>query len=200
MYIMKLFKTLFLLLLLINVISSCKKTRGCTDPEAMNYNPDARKDDHSCYYFWVGQEYGGGKVFYVDQTGKHGLIALPFDLPLTAWGCTGTEISGADATSVGTGMQNTLDIVSSCSSTNAASVCNDLDTLGYDDWYLPSFEELKGLEQTLGKMSEANLGSGYYWSSSEIDASNAWIVMFANGAVLSVNKAAAYSVRPVRSF
>lgn len=197
---MKIFKTLFLLLLLTNIIVSCKKTRGCTDPTALNYNPDARKDDHSCYHYWIGQEYQGGKIFYIDQTGQHGLIAFPSDLALTAWGCAGTEISGADATIVGAGLQNTLDIISGCGTINAASLCNDLDTLGYDDWYLPSIEELKGFEKTLGVTGEANVGSGYYWSSTEIDESNAWVIMFANGAQLQVNKAVAYSVRPVRSF
>ena len=27
---------------------SCKKEEGCTDPQAFNYNPDAKKDDGSC--------------------------------------------------------------------------------------------------------------------------------------------------------
>ena len=31
------------------IIQSCKKS-GCTDPEALNYNIDAQKDDNSCLY------------------------------------------------------------------------------------------------------------------------------------------------------
>ena len=195
---MKFFKTLFLLLLLTNVVASCKKTRGCTDAEALNYNPDARKDDHSCYYYWVGQEYQGGKIFYVDQTGKHGLIALPFDLATAPWGCQGTLLS--TASNVGTGASNTEVIALACGASSAASICYDLDTLGYDDWYLPSLQELKGLNETLGVMGEVQLGSGYYWTSTEIDIDNAWTIMMTNITPVSVSKTASYSVRPIRSF
>ena len=43
-------KTLFfsILILLASVLDSCEK--GCTDPTAENYNPDAKKDNGSCYY------------------------------------------------------------------------------------------------------------------------------------------------------
>lgn len=195
---MKFIKTFFLLLLLMNVVVSCKKTRGCTDPEAMNYNPDARKDDHSCYYFWVGQEYGGGKVFYVDQTGKHGLIALPFDLSPAPFGCMGTSVS--TGAGVGNGPSNTESIATACGPSAAASICSALDTLGYDDWYLPSLQELKGLDETLGLMGEAQFGSGYYWTSTENDANTAWTIMMTNVTPVSFNKSTAYTVRPIRSF
>ncbi|MBI2968296.1 MAG: hypothetical protein HYY40_10865 [Bacteroidetes bacterium] len=33
----------------ISVLTGCKK-KGCTDPNALNYNPDATKDDGSCQY------------------------------------------------------------------------------------------------------------------------------------------------------
>lgn len=197
---MKFIKTLFLLLLLTNVIVSCKKTRGCTDPEALNYNPDARKDDHSCYYYWVGQEYQGGKIFYIDQTGKHWLIAAGFDLNGNPFGCTGVDISGADGTIVGSGVQNTLDIVASCGSNTAAGTCGDLDTLGYDDWYLPSLEELKGLANTLGKMGEAKLTGAYYISSSEANSNEVWSIYMSNQAVVTYGKDAIGFVRPIRSF
>ena len=51
---------------------SCKKT-GCTDPDALNYVQSASKDDHSCYYFWIGQKSQGGRVFYINPSKKHGL-------------------------------------------------------------------------------------------------------------------------------
>jgi hypothetical protein len=43
-------KTLFfsILILFASVLDSCEK--GCTDPMAENYNPDAKKDNGSCYY------------------------------------------------------------------------------------------------------------------------------------------------------
>ena len=43
-------KYLILPLLLVLLVSSCKKEEGCTDPTAINYNADAEKDDGSCAY------------------------------------------------------------------------------------------------------------------------------------------------------
>ncbi len=191
---------LLVLSFLTNSLTSCRKTRGCTDPEALNYNKDASKDDHSCYYYWIGQSYGGGKVFYIDQTKKHGLIACPFDLPSTPWGCISPAISVNTSTDVGTGLSNTEAIVAAYTTISAASICYNLDTLGFNDWYLPSTQELVGLDKTLGVMAEANLGSGYYWSSSQSDTNAAWSVMMDNGSPVIFNKCSAYSVRPIRSF
>ena len=39
---------LFNLLMLVLFFVKCEK--GCTDPNAENYNPDAKKDNGSCYY------------------------------------------------------------------------------------------------------------------------------------------------------
>lgn len=36
------------LLIILTLTQSCKRVRGCTDPAAENYNPDAEKDDASC--------------------------------------------------------------------------------------------------------------------------------------------------------
>lgn len=196
---MKLFKITLLLFLISNLFFSCKK-RGCSDPEALNFDSTATKDDHSCYYFWIGQKHQGGRIFYIDQTGKHGLISSEFDLPNTQWGCNSTALDGADATIVGAGLQNTLDIVTNCNEITAASLCNDLDTLGYNDWYLPSIEELKGLQSTLGSIGQANLTSGYYWSSTENNAETSWLVLFANGSPVTISKFGQYSVRAIRSF
>lgn len=43
-------KHLILPLLLVLLVSSCKKEEGCMDLTAINYNSDAEKDDGSCTY------------------------------------------------------------------------------------------------------------------------------------------------------
>ena len=57
----------------------------------------------------------GGIVFYVTGGGLHGLEAAPADLSQTVWGCADTVIAGADGTGIGTGAQNTVDILAGCS-------------------------------------------------------------------------------------
>ena len=62
----------------------------------------------------IGDTIFGGIVFYIDYTGQHGLVAALDDLEgLYAWGCWGENVDGAAGLEIGTGLQNTLDIVNS---------------------------------------------------------------------------------------
>ena len=44
--------------------------------------------------FFIGQTYGCGIVFYIDGTGRHGLIAATNQSIGAPWGCSGTYIKG----------------------------------------------------------------------------------------------------------
>lgn len=153
----------------------------------------------------IGEFYGGGIVFYVDDSGQHGLISSTSDQATSsAWGCVSIVISGADGTSIGTGLQNTNDIITGCSeSGTAARICYDLVLNGYSDWYLPSKDELSLMYTNSNLIGGFNTGtSSYYWSSSEYNNSDlAWQVRFWNGSTIGCYKSGgAYRVRAIRSF
>ena len=194
-------KLFFGLILVMIAFTSCKKA-GCTDYDALNYDPEAKVDDNSCYYFWIGQNYQGGKIFYIDRSKKHGLIAADFDLPNTRWGCQADSIilPGINDTEVGKGSSNSQIIADECGYETAAGKCLLLDTLGFDDWYLPSMEEMRGVSENLGRLGQANLGSGYYWTSSQFSTSQSYLILNANRAYAILSKSVAYNVRPIRSF
>jgi hypothetical protein len=146
----------------------------------------------------IGQSYAGGKIFYIDDSGQHGLIAATSDQSSGAkWGCQGTLIEGADGTAIGTGFQNTIDILNGCSVSNtAAKICNDLVLNGYDDWYLPSKDELHKLY--INRSEIGGFSVDYYWSSTESNTLYSWSEAF--GGPEYIGRDSFHSVRAIRSF
>ena len=139
--------------------------------------------------------------------------------PETVWGCNGTGISGADDTAIGTGEQNTTDIVDGCvtSDITAAEIAYDLVLGGQSDWFLPSRDELNALckwahVDTVNKIcnlegsgglpltSVGGFSTGTYWSSSESGDFSAWGQLFSTGRQDNYGKTYSTYVRPVRAF
>jgi len=135
-----------------------------------------------------------------------GLVTTPHDLGQVVWGCMGTPISGADGTAIGTGAQNTLDILSGCTESGiAAKLCADLSLGGYDDWYLPSKDEIN--ELWINAEAVANNGNDFvvnigYWTSTEISATLAIARDLSDGDIVETGngKTDLYFVRAVRAF
>ena len=151
----------------------------------------------------IGDTFQGGVIFYILKENDngyvsgevHGLIAAPEDQTTNAeaewgiagmaeWGCYETQISGAEGTAIGTGAQNTLDILAGCSEDMiAAKLCANyeitIDGITYDDWFLPSKDELNLLY--LNKDLITNFGDFYYWSSSGYGGFNGWGQDFFSG-------------------
>jgi hypothetical protein len=155
----------------------------------------------------VGDEYLGGVVAYIFQPGdsgydpdvRHGIIATKYTLSYgVTWGCTGTLIGGT-SDAIGTAKANTEAIVENCSDISfAAKLCDDLVQNGYDDWYLPSKNEIHILQ------GNRDLIGGYacvaYWSSTEYNQDRAWSRTFCSSSQNYVTKGSSYAVRPIRYF
>ena len=151
----------------------------------------------------IGSNYGGGIVFYLDPSGKHGLISHKQGLNYAStWGCPGVAI-GNTQTGIGTGQANTTAIVNGCTTGGiAAAFSANLVSNGFSDWYLPSRDELNLMYQhrdVIGFDSDRKR-----WSSSEEDANTAWAQDFDSTQVNIVpvleNKSISHGVRPIRSF
>ena len=154
-----------------------------------------------------------------------GLIAAPSDQSNTTssstfaeWGCMFQNIIGADGTAIGTGAQNTIDILSACATTGiAAEICANLTLGGYSDWFLPSREELLEMffnigQGNVGVPTLTNIGgfsNTKYWSSSEVPSAQftkAFKIDFSATTSNSINFPGGYSkntgskVRAIRAF
>ena len=118
---------------------------------------------------------------------------------------------------IGKGKANTNFILTKCTS-GAGVLANSYKGGGKNDWYLPSTLELNELckyarSQTAGNSEEpymqcqssGTLRGGFadykYWSSSESNASDAWIQDFSSGSRGSLSKGfTLFYVRPIRAF
>jgi hypothetical protein len=153
----------------------------------------------------IGSFREGGVVFWLDETGNHGLVSTTEDLGYYEWGCFGTLI-GPDAqnTGIGTGDLNTAAIISECTDESIAAYnCDILDLNGYSDWFLPSRDELA--EMYVQRAAIGGFQNNLYWSSTEAEFAEvpeeaAWIVYFLNGSQGWTSKAGALNVRCVRKF
>jgi len=158
-------------------------------------------DDMSFTLLGIGLSWEGGIIFYLDNSGQHGLVAATADQGITSWGCEGLSIPGADGIIIGAGNQNTTDILNGCATAGiAARLCREYSGGGFNDWFLPSKDEL-GLMYT--KLKQAGLG-GFslvnYWSSSESSIDNAFRQNFGTGTSATNPKSTSHNVRAARAF
>ena len=155
----------------------------------------------------------GGLIFFVNpdaaKDGWRYLEAAPFDQSLGAtWGCFRTAIAGARGVAIGTGRQNTKDMLAACADRGtAADLCATFALNGVAGWFLPSRDELammyKQLRATgVGDFRDAGMHDNcQYWTSSQETADMANHIDFAdNGRLHYDDKDYPRRVRAIRAF
>ena len=166
--------------------------------------------------FSIGDTAYGGIIFYLDATGCHGLVAKATDeagtyqwsSPLfsnTLWASASGIYGGAQNTKKSIACAVAGNIISSCApdscSVPAASVCDNLASGGYTDWYLPSRDELDMMYLNLHLQGLGGFANNYYWGSNEDWYTlGAWSQNFSNGYQYGANKDSYSRVRAVRAF
>lgn len=167
----------------------------------------------------IGDFAYGGVVFWVDESGKHGLVVSKFDVTSSASWMNSNGFGNTHAKGDGlyAGKSNTSIIIASqngiSSSTNnyAARLVNEFQAteggVTYGDWYLPSIYELNLLylnKKTVNNSINANSGESLanttYWSSNEVSNTSSSVVDLTNGNVATAIKNASNYVRAIRSF
>lgn len=183
-------KYLLVLLPIISIMTaSCKKEK---EPE----NP-----------IEIGKFYQGGYIFYIDATGQHGMVMAGPEVERTLpWGCYGTPVNifANPHGRMGYGKGNTYAIKQICSEPNsAANYCYDLLINGYDDWYLPTLDEMDSAFNKLGNISQVSLAlNDKYWVSCEGRPESHYGIQFSKGPSggSAATKANNFKVRPTRMF
>jgi len=161
----------------------------------------------------IGEEYRGGIVFYVDESGLHGLIASKIDVNEVGvqWrnGASGNKVTNARGDGIGSGETNTRLIISQQTiddqkGTFAALLADNFQimedgvapcktpvvatSMCYGGWYLPSAFELQLLYKNLHQNNISSFAPEFYWSSTEASVSTAWLINFSTGEITASSK------------
>ncbi|MCB9361495.1 MAG: hypothetical protein H6587_00260 [Flavobacteriales bacterium] len=191
--------------------------------------------------YQIGDFAHGGIIFWLDESGQHGLVCTKSDIAQSTQWDTELEYVGepmypperdtksvAIADGIYAGKENTqsiIDFVGKSDMPCAALICDEykllVDTIMYDDWYLPSREELNiiylnrtVINETAIQKGGDSLNKKRYWSSTDVNCNEepynkfdkvhlAYGHDFSLGSKkyqLPSKKYMPYSVRAIRSF
>lgn len=158
-----------------------------------------------------GSKYGGGIVFHLDNSKKYGLVVAENFIGESIWGIEGICLGISND---GSGSKNTETIIKNASTEviektffnicykreikpimTAARMCSELILNGFNDWFLPSIDDVELLGMTL---SPQLLDKSNYWTSSEKNANEAWVQLADVGVCFEESKSLVAKVLPIR--
>jgi hypothetical protein len=192
----KTFAVCFLLALL-----SCNKEEITTPVIKSSVEEKSSAND----LIFIGAHYQGGIIFWIDSTGKHGLIAALKDYKNSIkWASEHESVfNNITDESIGAGEENTKEIIKTLRrGTYAALACHKLEVGVYDDWFLPSKGELH--EMFVQRNVIGNLLGFNYWSSTEstgsIIGTYAWAQNMVFDSQVEFLKNSTLAIRAIRRF
>ena len=172
--------------------------------------------------FQIGDFAQGGIVFWVDESGEHGLVSAKVDQNSGIRWYAGTHgISQSKGNGPYSGEMNTAIIIASLvaigddGNSYAARVCSELqvteNSKTYGDWYLPSDDELRTMFDNrivIGNISVHHGGEAFsnslYWSSTEsivaVFSTIPVAIDFDDGTGYGISRDKSHRVRCIRAF
>ena len=147
----------------------------------------------------IGQHTQGGVIFYIDDSGQHGLVSATTDQSTGTWLSDWYQNVPETSKAIGSGKHNTeLMLGYDNLGRYAVGLCHGLTLGGYSDWFLPSYDEL--YQMYVHREQIGNFSAESYWSSSVIQDQKACVIYFGTGnggldAVIGTHR-----VRAVRAF
>ena len=155
----------------------------------------------------------GGWIFYLNPNykadGWRYLEAVPEDQSDAEywinWGSSPNPqatLNGKTSVGIGSGKSNTEAIIAQAGHTNSVAVkCRNYRGGGYDDWFLPSYDELDQMRINLHLSGVVPFAADTYWSSSEYDSDEVYTIYFSTvPLVLRLKTSTANMARAVRRF
>jgi hypothetical protein len=154
------------------------------------------------FNYQLGDSYLGGRIFYIDATGEHGLIAANQNIS-SAMVFGSVYYSGAGS-AYGTGLSNTNTIVATGGTTGtyAALACYNYSVGSNTNWHLPSINELSLLYNNQEYVLGFNGPVYNYWSSTgnSFVSNQSLGINFATGETVTAPINTAWAVRAVQQF